>query len=182
MEVVGFFNLSGKLEGINPSQKLLTLRFFVKGVTGEVLERRVSLDVPEGELYRIGHEWIRDGSLLVSGTLWAVQDNLHLRANVVHLLRDPKPLFLNEAVLWATVKERLSETVYSLIPQEGKELVFPVESSLPLMEGRTYYLKGSLSPRYYPRLNFWQNRFKVHEIHELLATLRVGGRDVLGIR
>lgn len=170
---IGFFRLSGRLKRVDLPRKTLTLHFFVKGPTEELLERQISLETPEEELYRIGREWMQDGAVLVSGILLPLPDNLALRVESLHLLRSAKPLFLNEALLWGKVKERLSDTVYLFTAQEDGEVTFPTESPLPLVVGRSYYLKGTISPRYYPRLDLWQNRFKAQEAEEILGTLAV---------
>lgn len=173
--MLGSFQLSGILKGLEPEKGLLRVEASLLGVGGNHYTREVLFHLRPDDVYLIREAWLPEGTVLVHGELHGERDTLALRANRIHLMRSPIRPSLNRASLWGVVRERLSESVYLMGASPESEELFPVESHLPLIQGRSYLMEGSLSPRFYERTGLLQIRFRAQEVREYLALLEPWG-------
>lgn len=173
--MLGTFELSGVLKSPEPEKGLLRLEVSLLGVGGSYYTREILFHLRPDDVFLIRDTWLSEGTVLVHGELYGERDTLALKATRIHLMRLPIRPSLNRASLWGVVRERLAENVYLMGASPESEELFPVESSLPLLQGRSYLMEGSLSPRFYERTGLLQIRFKAQEVREYLAFLEPWG-------
>lgn len=172
--MVGRFRLSGILlhkEGAGE----VHLQVPFRGVGGDVYLREIPLVLGSDEAAYLRHNWRPEATAIVEGNLLPARDTLRLEPQHLFLMGAPVDPPINEAFLWAHVRERASENVYLMASSPEGEEMFPVESPIPLRVGRDYHMEGLLSPRLYPRQNLLQVRFKAIQVREHVALLRVRG-------
>jgi len=155
-------------------------------ITGYLLEEEgwelvVPLDVPEFHEVKFSilpgssaqraffeiKNWVDRVWVTVVGKLYPAMDTLKLSPDLFFFHRRKpdvkKPI---RASLWVFVSNRVSEEAYLAKSNEEALEEFPIDSPLPMITNRFYYLEGHLSPRTYRRTGIHQVRFKAEVLRE----------------
>lgn len=112
-------------------------------------------------------DWVDKVWVTVVGKLYPATDTLKLSSDLFFFHRRKpdikKPI---KASLWVFVSSRASEETYLAKSNEEALEEFPIDSPLPMITSRFYYLEGRLSPRTYQRTGIHQVRFKAEALRE----------------